>query len=184
MQIGLWDTNTNINSNQFHSKISSTKWSQWVHSFYTYTTWLVTHLMSLTKLSCVHSLTHWGRVTHICVVKLTIIDSDNGFAPGRRKAIIWTNAGILLIGPLGTNVSEVLIEIQTFSFKKMHLKMASANWRPFCLGLNVLTFWSQKWPHFSYNFKCIFTTQKICILIQTSLKFVPSGPIDNMLTLG
>ena len=56
-------------------------------------------------------LTHWGRVTHICLNKLTIISSDNGLSPGRRQAIIWTNAGILLIGPLGTNFSEILIEI-------------------------------------------------------------------------
>ena len=83
-------------------------------------------------------LTHWGRVTHICVSKLTIIGSDNGLLPGRRQAIIWTNAGILLIGPLGTNFSEISIRIQTFSFKKMHLKMSSAKWRPFRLGLNVL----------------------------------------------
>ena len=83
-------------------------------------------------------LTHWGRVTHICVSKLTIIGSDNGLSPGRRQAIIWTNAGILLIWPLGTNFNEILIEIHTFSFKKMHLKMSSAKWRPFCLGLNVL----------------------------------------------
>ena len=83
-------------------------------------------------------LTHWGRVTHICVSKLTIIGSDNGLSPGRRQAIIWTSAGILLIGSLGTNFSEILIGIQTFSFKKMQLKMSSAKWRPFCLGLNVL----------------------------------------------
>ena len=51
-------------------------------------------------------ITHWGRVTHICVSQLTIIGSDNGLSPGRRQAIIWTNAGILLIGPLGTNLSE------------------------------------------------------------------------------
>ena len=84
------------------------------------------------------SLTHWGRVTHICVVKLTIIGSDNGLSPGRRQSIIWTNAGILLTGPLGTNFSEILIGIQTFSFTKIHLKMSSAKWRPFFLGLNVL----------------------------------------------
>ena len=54
-------------------------------------------------------LTHWGRVTHIRVCKL---------------AIIWTNTGILLS--------------YTFSFKKMHLKMLSGKWRPFCLSLNVL----------------------------------------------
>ena len=85
-------------------------------------------------------LTHWGRVTHICVGKLTIIGSDNGLAPGRRQAIIWTNAAVLLIGPLGINFNEILIEIHTFSFKKMHIKMLSGKWRPFCLGLNVLTY--------------------------------------------
>ena len=84
-------------------------------------------------------LTHWGRVTHICLSKVTIIVSDNGLSPGRRQAIIWNNAGILLIGPLGTNFIGILIEIHTFSFKKMHLKMSSGKWRPFCLGLNVLT---------------------------------------------
>ena len=57
------------------------------------------------------SLTHWCRVTHICVGKLTINGSDNGLSPGRRQAIIWTNAGILLNRPLGTNFSEILIEI-------------------------------------------------------------------------
>ena len=79
--------------------------------------------------------THWGRVTHICVGKLTTIGSDNGLSPGRRQAIIWTIAGILLIGPLGTNFSKILIGIQTFSFKKMHLKMSSAKWRPFVSAL-------------------------------------------------
>ena len=76
-------------------------------------------------------LTHWGRVTHICVSKLTIIASDNGLSPGRRQAIIWIIAGILLMGPLGTNFSEMSIEIQTFSLNKLHLKMSSAKWRPF-----------------------------------------------------
>ena len=84
-------------------------------------------------------LTHWGWVTHICVSKLTIIGSENGLSPDRRQAVIWTNVEILLIRTLGTNLSEILIEIQTFSFKKMHLKMSSGKWRPFCLGLNVLS---------------------------------------------
>ena len=82
-------------------------------------------------------------MTHICVGKLSIIGSDNGLSPGRRQAIIWTNAGMLLIGPLGTNFSEILIEILTFSFKKMRFKVSSAKWRPFCLGLNVLIPWSR-----------------------------------------
>ena len=77
-------------------------------------------------------------MTHICNGSLTIIGSYNGLSPGRRQAIIWTSAGILLIGPLGTNFSDILIEIRTVSFKKIRLKVSSAKWRPFCFGLNVL----------------------------------------------
>ena len=64
-------------------------------------------------------LTPWGWVTHICVGILTIIGSDNGSSPNRRQAIIRTNAGILLIGPLGENFDELLIEIHGFSFTKI-----------------------------------------------------------------
>ena len=39
-------------------------------------------------------------MTHICVGKLTIIGSDNCLSPGRHQAITWTNAEILLVGPL------------------------------------------------------------------------------------
>ena len=71
-------------------------------------------------------ITHWGRVTHICVSKIISLGSDNGLSPGRRQAIIWTNAWILSIGPLGTNFSEILIGIHTFALKNIHLKMSSA----------------------------------------------------------
>ena len=64
-------------------------------------------------------LTHWGQEMHICVGNLTIIGSNNGLSPDQRQAIILTNDGIFLIGPLGTNFSEILIEVQTFSFKIM-----------------------------------------------------------------
>ena len=97
----------------------------------------VWHLFN-TKPFYLDGLTHWGRVTHICVSKSTINGSDNGLSPGQRRAIIWTSAGILLIGSLRTNFREILIGIETFSFKKMPLKMLSVKWRPFCLGLNVL----------------------------------------------
>ena len=63
-------------------------------------------------------LTHWGRVTHICVSKLTIIGSNNGLSLGRRQAIIWTNAEILLTGPVGTKLSATLIEIHNFYSRK------------------------------------------------------------------
>ena len=87
--------------------------------------------MAVILFSGLNVLTHWGRVTHMCVSDLTIIGSDNGLSPGRRQAIIRTNAGILLIRPLGTNFSEILIEILIFSFKKMRLKVSSAKMRPF-----------------------------------------------------
>ena len=61
------------------------------------------------------------RPSDAYMCNLTIICSDFGLSPGRRQAIIWTNAGILWIGPLGTKLNEILIEILTVSFKKMRL---------------------------------------------------------------
>ena len=60
---------------------------------------------------------------HICASNLTTIGSVNDLPPGPRQAITWTNAGVLLIGPLGINFIEIVIEISTFSFKKMRLKI-------------------------------------------------------------
>ena len=94
-------------------------------------------------------LTHWDRVTHICVSKLTTIGSDNGLPPGQRQAIIGTNNGILLIGLLGTNITEILFKIHTFSFKKTHFKMSPGKWRPTRFGVNVLKI---HWHWFGYWF--------------------------------
>ena len=58
---------------------------------------------------------------------IAIFGLDKGLAPDRRQAIIWTDAGILLIRTLQTKCSEILMEILIFSFKKMHLKMSSAD---------------------------------------------------------
>ena len=80
-------------------------------------------------------LTHRG---HTCISKLSIIGSDNVLLPGRRQGIIWTNAAILLIETLGTIFSEIWSEIHAFSFKKMHLKMSSAKWQSYYIGLDVL----------------------------------------------
>ena len=130
--------------------------------------------------SCITSmLTHWGQVTHKCVSRLTTIGSDNALSPDRRQAIIWTNAAILLIGPLGANFSEILIGIDTFSFKNMHLKISSGKRRPFCLGRNVLSHSyypspgiylcrfsaSQPWQHFFFHH----------ILLSNSIRFGRTG---------
>ena len=39
-----------------------------------------------------------------------LIGSDNGLSDV-RQAIIWTNAGMLFTGPLGTNFSEIWIKL-------------------------------------------------------------------------
>ena len=82
-------------------------------------------------------LTHCGRETHIFVSKVTTIGSDNGLWPSRRQASIWTSAGTLLIGTLGTNFNEIYIEIHIFSFNEISLKMSSENGSHF-VGPNVL----------------------------------------------
>ena len=91
-------------------------------------------------------LTHWGRVTHICVGNLTIIGSDNGLSPGRRQAIIWTNDGKLLIGPLGNFNRNLNIFIQENAFENVVWKMSAVLSWPQCVKwkclhtLNVLKF--------------------------------------------
>ena len=70
-----------------------------------------------------YNVTHKGRVTHICVGKLTIINSDNGLSPD------------LVV----TYISEILIKFHAIQSKKKYFKMLSVKLRPFCLGLNELT---------------------------------------------
>ena len=80
-----------------------------------------------TKNSPCEGVTHWDRVTHICISTTTITGSDNGLLPGWCQAIIWTNAGILWTGTLGTNFSEISIKYHSFSFKKCIWKCCLAN---------------------------------------------------------
>ena len=81
---------------------------------------------------------------HTCVSKLTIIDSDNGLSPGQRQAIIWTNAGILLIWPLGTNFSEKNLKqnshifIQENAFENIVCEMAAILSRLECVNSQPL----------------------------------------------
>ena len=81
-------------------------------------------------------LTHWGRVTHIYVSKLTIIGSDKGLSPGWRQSIIWIKAGILIIRTLKNKLQRnSCIFIQEIAFENVVCEMASI-----CFGLNVLNF--------------------------------------------
>ena len=160
--------------------------------------------MTLTR--AVAFLTHWGRVKHICVSKLIIIGSDNGLSTGRRQAIIWTSAGVLLIGPLGRNFTE--IEIYSFSFwrnwsglyiNQLTIIIYPVYWwwacngfalyhdkksHGLCLGNNSSHPGQNHW-HFTDDIsKCIVVIEKFCIFIKKkSLKFVSKSPIDNNLAM-
>ena len=90
--------------------------------------WIVYHILHLQSHCRTKPLSK--PMLKYCKV-IPIIDSDNGSSPTRRQCC-WTSAGILLIWPLGTNFSEILIEICILSFKKMHLELSSGNWRLFC----------------------------------------------------
>ena len=70
-------------------------------------------------------------------VLICLVGSDNGLAPIWCQAITWTNDDSS-IGPLGTQFSEIWIKVWRFSFNKIHLKMLSAEWQPFCSIWNVL----------------------------------------------
>ena len=115
-------------------------------------------------------LTHLPQCHIYVSVKWVSIGSDNGLSPDWRQDIFWTNAGILLIGPLGTNFSEIWIKIQNFSFMKMHLKMSSGKWRPFCpvgcflLG-HSLPCKKQEWCELSSNWKLKLDPEKLTSLI-------------------
>ena len=67
-------------------------------------------------------------MTHICVSKLTIIGSDNGLSPGRRQTIIWTNDGILMIGPLWTNIGEIIFIQENWFESVVYETAANLSW--------------------------------------------------------
>ena len=67
------------------------------------------------------SLAVWIRLNGVYDAPVTQLQKNE-----RRQAITRTNAGLLSIGPPGTNFSEILIEMQKCSLIKMHLKRPSA----------------------------------------------------------
>ena len=76
---------------------------------------------------------------HICVGNLTIVGADNCLSPSKLQAIICTNPGILLIRPLGTNFSGILISnqnssifIQENAFEKVVCKKVAILSQPQC----------------------------------------------------
>ena len=77
---------------------------------------------------------------YFCISKLNIIGSNNSLLPVGRQTIIWTNAGILLIVPIGTIFNEIVIEIyifiQEYLFEIVVCKMVAILSRPQFVNMN------------------------------------------------
>ena len=70
-------------------------------------------------------------------VDKVIVDPDNGLLHAQHQGIIWTNVGLLLIGPLGTTSNEIWIKIQQFSLEENAFKNADS-----CCALpRLINFW-------------------------------------------
>ena len=74
--------------------------------------------------------------------------------PGGQKPVL--SLSLDLIRTVGTHFREIWIKIQSISLKKLHSKMLSAKWQPFCSGPNMLkwcinslwlgdTIWQYRW---------------------------------------
>ena len=103
---------------------------------------------------------HWGWVTHICDSKQECHQLTLLLVACLVQAIIWTNAGLLLIEPSRINLREIPIKIKTFSCKKICLKMSSIKWLSFCPGLNVLIHWGLVTPFGDIDLGCSCTWQR------------------------
>ena len=76
---------------------------------------------------------------HICVSKLTIIGSDHGLSPGRRQAIIWTNAGIFFNWTLRNKLQWIFnrnsnIFIQENASEYVAWEISTISSRPQCVN--------------------------------------------------
>ena len=73
------------------------------------------------------------------------------------------------------------IEIETFSFKKVHLKMLCTKWQSFSTVVNILTHLPlEKIAAISQMFCDAFSWMKnFVFLIRISPRIVPKGPNDN-----
>ena len=87
-----------------------------------------------------HSISYWDleTETHICVNKLSRHWFRYWLVHVRCLAIIWTDVGLLSMGPWRSYFNKILIKIQQFTLKRMHVRMSSAKYWPSYLGLNML----------------------------------------------
>ena len=131
----------------------------------------------------------------IVSVNWVIIGSRKGFSPVRHQAVTWINAELSSMGPWEKHFNEILFKIQTFSFKRMHLKFSSLmryifQWnfiqksvifvqeRPFEIlvtaEIYILMKFHSKFRHFHWR-KCIWNSsvQKVDPFVSASVFLKP-----------
>ena len=84
------------------------------------------------------ALTHCNLVTPYGVKNLGNFGPDSALSLIRYRVITWNNRDILLIGPIGTNCSDIPIKLPTLSFKKMHFKRSAAKYQPYLFMPDML----------------------------------------------
>ena len=105
-----------------------------------------------------------GRMTHDCAL-LAIVGCDKGLLPSRLHAIIWTNHGLCLLGPLGTNFSEIRIKIPESLYKKISSKMLFAKLRLFyfdCIMLRPHIWECSVWQRYNMTRPHRLTILQLC----------------------
>ena len=102
------------------------------------------------------------------------IGSDNGLAPNKWQAIIWTKDGLVYF--------TQWVKSNSGSFGHVFILywlVMSVSGTAIVGCINSSPPWT-KWPPFCRQyFEMHFREWKFCILIKISLNFVPNGPIDN-----
>ena len=95
----------------------------------------------------------------------------------RTQAIMWTNAWILLIGPLEKYFNEISIRLQQFLFIKMSLKVSSAKCLPFCVSLNVSRNHHPWLKAFAINFLVKYNNPAAVVVVCTKICGIITGLI-------
>ena len=111
------------------------------------------HLLQWNSLECIKS----SRAIHAYTRQYTneIIGSDNGLTPVERQARYLYQCWLIVNRATGNKFQWNLNSNITIFIKKMNMKLTSAKWRPFCVGLNVSICGGRRiiWLHISFRIR-------------------------------
>ena len=86
---------------------------------------------------------YWFHIPLHKLSQVVVVTFANSSPPSATYILQWIEAALVEIMACRLN-QLILIKIQNFSFTKMHPKISSAKWRPFCPGGDELSIWDRK----------------------------------------